>query len=102
MAAPWLRSLRSSAKCEDARGFALAMVVFLLFAVAVASATGYQIVNTEWTLTAGNENTNEALAAATAGLNRLCRGAHRGARKRYVCGGLRERDGVTEEGGEAE
>lgn len=51
-------------------GFALAMVVFMLFAAAVAGITGYQIVSTEATLADGNENQEEALQVANAGIQR--------------------------------
>ena len=44
-------------------GFALALVVFMLFAATVAGITGYQLVNNETTLADGNENYKEALAA---------------------------------------
>jgi hypothetical protein len=52
------------------RGFALALVVFLLFAAAVAGATGYQIVSSEASLAEGNESQDEALAVANAGMQR--------------------------------
>ena len=51
-------------------GFALVMVVLLLFAVAVAGATGYQIVTAEHELAGGGEQKEEALALARAGLER--------------------------------
>jgi hypothetical protein len=52
------------------RGFALALVVFLLFAASVAGMTGYQIVSAEASLAEGNENQDEALAVANAGIER--------------------------------
>jgi hypothetical protein len=54
----------------DRRGFALVMVVFLLFAAAVAGATGYQVVGSEFALARQNRDGQEALAVARAGLNR--------------------------------
>lgn len=51
-------------------GFALVMVVFLLFAVAVAGATGYQVVSSEFALARQNRDSQEALAVARAGLQR--------------------------------
>lgn len=52
-------------------GFALVMVVFLLFAVAVAGATGYQVVSSEFALARQNREGQEALAVARAGLQRF-------------------------------
>jgi hypothetical protein len=54
----------------DRRGFALAMVVFLLFAVAVAAATGYQVVSSEFALARQNRDGQQALAVARAGMSR--------------------------------
>jgi len=53
------------------RGFALVMVVFLLFAVAVAGATGYQVVSSEFSMTRESRDGQEALAVARAGVNRF-------------------------------
>lgn len=55
----------------DRGGFALAMVVFLLFAIAVAGATGYQVVSSEFALARQNRDGQAALAVARAGLNRF-------------------------------
>jgi hypothetical protein len=55
---------------RNERGFALAMVVFLLFAAAIAGLTGYQVVGAEASLAEGNENQDEALAVANAGMAR--------------------------------
>lgn len=55
----------------DRGGFALVMVVFLLFAVAVAGATGYQVVSSEFALARQNRDGQEALAVARAGLYRF-------------------------------
>jgi len=56
---------------RDRRGFALVMVVFLLFAVAVAGVTGYQVVSSEFGLAQQNRDGQEALAVARAGLQRF-------------------------------
>jgi hypothetical protein len=61
---------RSPVRTTDRKGFALAMVVFMLFAAAVAGVTGYQIVSVEASLAEANENTDEALAVANAGVQR--------------------------------
>jgi hypothetical protein len=58
-------------------GFALVMVVMLLFMVAVAGATGYQLVSAENELTLGVEAQEQALAAARAGMERYV-GEHLG------------------------
>lgn len=55
---------------ERRGGFALVMVVFLLFAVAVAAATGYQVVSSEFAMARQNRDSQEALAVARAGLQR--------------------------------
>ena len=54
----------------DERGFVMVMVLLLLFAVAVAGATGYQLVSAEADLTSGTEEAQKALSAARAGLER--------------------------------
>ena len=51
-------------------GFALAMVVFLLFAVAIAGLIGYQVVSVEGTLASGAGDSEVALVTANAGLQR--------------------------------
>ena len=48
-------------------GFALAMAVFLLFAVAIAGLTGYQVVSVEATLASGNRDAGSALTIANGG-----------------------------------
>jgi len=53
----------------DQDGFALALVVFLLFAIAVAAATGYQVVSTEAFQSQQYRETGKALAVAQAGLD---------------------------------
>lgn len=56
---------------DDRGGFALALVLVLLFAIGVAGATAYQVVRTEaaMSLTAGQGS--QALSAAAAGLERF-------------------------------
>lgn len=52
-------------------GFVLGLVVLLLFAISVAGATGYMVVNTEFSLSTQNREGREALAVARAGLQRF-------------------------------
>lgn len=52
-------------------GFALALVVLMLFAIAVAGITGYQIVSTEFSLSTQNRDALKALSVANAGLQRF-------------------------------
>ena len=66
----WFRSSPAPDPRNSDAGFALAMVVFLLFAVAIASLTGYQVVSVEATLASGNGDGDVALNAASAGLHR--------------------------------
>lgn len=56
---------------EGSEGFALAAVVFLLFAVGVAAATGYQIVRAEVWMAQYTGDAGKALAIAEAGLRRF-------------------------------
>lgn len=49
----------------------MAVVVFLLFAIGMAGAAGYQLVRLEWDMAVQNSEANEALAVATAGLQRF-------------------------------
>lgn len=56
---------------RDRGGFALALVVLMLFAIAVAGAAGYQVVSGEFTLAQQNRDGQEALAVARAGLYRF-------------------------------
>ena len=62
---------RAHGRGRDRGGFALAMVVFLLFAVAVAGATGFQVVANEFTMATQNRDSQEALVIARAGLQRF-------------------------------
>ena len=59
------------ARSDDRGGFALAMVVLLLFAIAVAGATGFQVVSNEFTLATQNRDSQEALIVARGGLQRF-------------------------------
>ena len=52
-------------------GFALALVVFLLFAIGLAGTLGYQAVRTEAALSLTNQQGSEAFTAAHAGLQRF-------------------------------
>lgn len=52
-------------------GFALALVVLMLFAIAVAGITGYQVVSAELTLATQNRDSQKALSVARAGLQRF-------------------------------
>ena len=52
-------------------GFVLALVVLMLFAISVASATGYLIVNTEFDMAKHSGQGAEALSVARAGLHRF-------------------------------
>lgn len=63
--------MRAAAVGGDRAGFALALVVLMLFAIAVAGATGYQVVSSEFVLAQQNRDGQEALAVARAGLNRF-------------------------------
>ena len=62
----------SAREQRDARGgFALALVVLMLFAIAVAGVTGYQAVSTELALSTQYRDTQKALSVARAGLQRF-------------------------------
>jgi hypothetical protein len=52
-------------------GFVLVLVVMMLFAISVASATGYIVVNTEFDMARNSDESAEALAVARAGLHRF-------------------------------
>jgi hypothetical protein len=52
-------------------GFALALVVLMLFAIAMAGVTGYQAVSTELVLSTQNRDGQKALSVARAGLQRF-------------------------------
>ncbi|MCG6986844.1 MAG: hypothetical protein LJF06_01470 [Gemmatimonadetes bacterium] len=53
------------------QGFALALVVFLLFAIGVAAAAAYEVVGGEFTLSRENRESVTALSVARAGLQRF-------------------------------
>ncbi len=57
--------------CQGPAGFALAVVVFLLFAIAMASATGYAVVSLEADMAVQDEERTEASRIARAGLERF-------------------------------
>jgi len=63
--------MRRAPGAGDRGGFALALVVFMLFAIAVAGATGYQVVSSEFSMAQQNRDGQEALAVARAGLYRF-------------------------------
>lgn len=52
-------------------GFVLALVVMMLFAISVAAATGYLVVNSEFGMARESDEGAEALAVARAGLHRF-------------------------------
>lgn len=56
---------------EPQAGFALALVVLLLFAIAVAGATGYQIVHGAWRMAVQSTEGQTALGLGRAGLQRF-------------------------------
>jgi len=58
-------------RVDGRAGFALALVVLMLFAIAVAGITGYQVVSTELALSTQNRDAAEALSVARAGLQRF-------------------------------
>ena len=55
----------------DRGGFVLALVVLMLFAISVASATGYLVVSTEFSMAKHSGQGAEALSVARAGLHRF-------------------------------
>ena len=68
MALPEISPSSARVPPRDAAGFALVMVVFLLFAVAIAGLTGYQVVSVEATLADGIGDSDVALSSANAAL----------------------------------
>lgn len=56
---------------DDRRGFVLALVVFMLFAISVTGVTGYLIVSSEFELSRHSGQGAEALTVARAGLERF-------------------------------
>jgi Tfp pilus assembly protein PilX len=69
--------LGSARPDEQRGGFALVVVVFLLFAVGIAAATGYAVVSLEADMAGQASESAEALATARAGLERYV-GEHLG------------------------
>jgi hypothetical protein len=63
--------MKTGARTGDEGGFALAMVVLLLFAIAVAGVTGFQVARNEFTLATQNRDSQEALIIARGGLQRF-------------------------------
>jgi hypothetical protein len=66
-----MRSARAMGRGASEGGFVLALVVFMLFAIAVASATGYLVVSSEFMLGRHSRDGAEALTVARAGLERF-------------------------------
>ncbi len=62
---------RQEPAADRRRGFVLAFVVRMLFAISVAGATGYLIVRSEFTMAKYSAQSAEALAVARAGLHRF-------------------------------
>ncbi|HKJ02555.1 MAG TPA: hypothetical protein VJ997_08875 [Longimicrobiales bacterium] len=58
-------------RSTDQGGFALAMVVLLLFAIAVAGVAGFQVVDGEFAMATQNRDSQEALIVARGGLQRF-------------------------------
>jgi hypothetical protein len=63
--------MRGGRKEDPRGGFALALVVLMLFAIAVAGITGYQVVSTELVMSRQNRDAAKALSVARAGLQRF-------------------------------
>ena len=55
----------------DRSGFVLMLVVLMLFAISLAAATGYEMVRSEFLLSAQNRDGQQALSVARAGLQRF-------------------------------
>ena len=62
---------RQEPLADQRRGFVLAFVVMMLFAITVAGATGYLVVRSEFTMATYSAQSAEALAVARAGLHRF-------------------------------
>lgn len=65
------KSIRRRPDSSGRAGFALAVVVFLLFAVVVASATGYAVVSLESDMSVQGGEATEAMQIAEAGIQRF-------------------------------
>jgi hypothetical protein len=68
---PEERQVTDRRRSDGRRGFALALVVFMLFAVGVAATAAYEVVNGEFTLSRENRESATALSVARAGLQRF-------------------------------
>jgi hypothetical protein len=62
---------RREGPSQDRGGFVLALVVMMLFAISVAAATGYLVVNTEFAMAKNSGQGAEALSVARGALNRF-------------------------------
>ena len=63
--------MRDRSGTRSREGFALGLVVMMLFAIAVAGASGYLVVNSEFALAVNSREGGEALTVARAGLQRF-------------------------------
>lgn len=66
-----MRSRDRAPRSAERGGFVLVLVVMMLFAISVASATGYIVVNTEFDMARYSDEGAEALSVARAGLHRF-------------------------------
>jgi hypothetical protein len=64
-------TLRRERRAHDEGGFVLLFVVLMLFAISVAGAAGYLVVNTEFSMARYSDQGAEAETVARAGLNRF-------------------------------
>jgi glycine cleavage system regulatory protein len=62
---------RHALRAVERGGFVLVFVVMMLFAISVAGAAGYIVVNTEFAMARSSDEGAEALAVARAGLHRF-------------------------------
>lgn len=62
---------RACRRGSERGGFVLAVVVMMLFAISVAAATGYLVVNTEFEMARSSDEGYEALSVARGGLQRF-------------------------------
>ena len=62
---------RSHVRSRERGGFVLALVVMMLFAISVAGAAGYLVVNAEFSMARNADEGAEALSVARAGLHRF-------------------------------
>lgn len=71
MSAPGRNGPSAARPSGNRDGFALALVVLMLFAIAMAGVTGYQVMSTEFLLATQNRDSQKALSVARAGLQRF-------------------------------